>query len=204
MSGDLDMHVLELMTARLCHELAGPLSAVVNGVELMGDDDPDFVADAIKLVGASARTASRRLQFYRFAYGSLPGDGTAASVGRDLAMKYFEGGNVTCDWPLGEPRPFPWQRLACLLVILGAEALPRGGRVSLTGDARHVTMIADGDMVRLIPEAHAGLQPEVAIDHMTARGVHAYLCQRFAAELGLKIGSVTAEPRRLKIEIEPG
>ena len=61
MSVSLDIRVLELLAARLCHELAGPISAVVNGVELMGEEDPDFVAEAVRLVGTSARTASRRL-----------------------------------------------------------------------------------------------------------------------------------------------
>jgi histidine phosphotransferase ChpT len=205
MSDKLDIRVMELLTARLCHELAGPLSAVVNGVELMGEDDPDFVADAMKLVGESARTASRRLQFYRFAYGSLPGEGTTPTIGRDLTLKFFGDGNVRCDWPLSEAtRPFAWQRLACLLAVLGAEALPRGGTVALTDDARRLTMLADGDTVRLTPEAHAGLERDVAIENLTARGVHAYLCQRFAGGLGLEIASVLAEPRRLRIELAPG
>jgi histidine phosphotransferase ChpT len=204
MSGKFDIRVLELLSARLCHELAGPISAVVNGVELMTEDDPDFVADALRLVGSSARTASRRLQFYRFAYGSPPGEGTSAMIGRDLALKYFEDGNIACDWPAAEAdRPFAWQRLACLFAILGAEALPRGGTVSLRGGDRHLTMVAEGDTVRLTPEAHAGLEPDAAIDNLTARGVHAYLCQSFVAELGLTVAAIVAEPRRLRVEIGP-
>lgn len=204
MSGNLDVRVMELLSARLCHELAGPLSAVVNGVELMGEEDPDFVADALKLVGASARTASRRLQFYRFAYGSLPGEGTQPSIGRDLALKYFEASNIACDWPAAEAaRPFPWQRLACLLVILGAEALPRGGTVALSGSGNGLAMVAEGDAVRLTPEAQAGLQPDIAIDNLTARGIHAYLCQRFAADLGMKMSGFVLEPRRLKLDLGP-
>jgi histidine phosphotransferase ChpT len=204
MTSNLDVRVLELLSARLCHELAGPLSAVVNGVELMTEDDPDFVADALRLIGSSARTASRRLQFYRFAYGTLPGEGTSGTIGRDLTLKYFETGNVFCDWPEeAEPRPFAWQRLACMLVILGAEALPRGGTVTLRGAGPGLAIDADGDTVRLTPEAHAGLLRDVAIDNLTARGIHAYLCQCFAAEIGLQIASVSTEPRRLKVEVGP-
>jgi histidine phosphotransferase ChpT len=204
MSTNIDIRVLELLSARLCHELAGPISAVVNGVELMSEEDPDFVADAVRLVGSSARTVSKRLQFYRFAYGTLPGEGSSVSIGRDLALKYFDAGNVHCEWPPEEPaRALAWQRLACMLLVLAAEALPRGGTVTVRGQGVGMAIEADGDVVRLTPEAQAGLQPELPLDNLTARGVHAHLCVRFAADLRLKIAPPRPEPRRLRIELGP-
>lgn len=204
MSTNLDVRVLELLSARLCHELAGPISAVVNGVELMSEEDPDFVADAVRLVGTSARTVSKRLQFYRFAYGTLPGEGAAAMIGRDLALKYFDAGNVHCDWPENEiDRSLARQRLACVLLILAAEALPRGGTVTVRNRGAGMVVEADGDTVRLTPEAQAGLQPDLSIENLTARGIHAYLCRRFAGELQLKIALPRPEPRRLRIELTP-
>ncbi len=198
----LDLRVLELLSARLCHELAGPISAVVNGVELMSEEDPDFVADAVRLVGTSARTVSRRLQFYRFAYGSLPGEGAAPNIGRELTQKYFETGNVRCDWPSDDTvRSLAWQRLACVLIVLAAEALPRGGTVSVRGNGTGMIVEADGDTVRLTPEAQAGLRADLPVDNLTARGVHAHLCQLFAADLNLRIAPPRPEPRRLRIEL---
>ena len=67
MTVTFDLRILELLTARLCHELSGPIGAVGNGVELLGEDDPDFVREA---VGACPRqranSCGNRLQFYRF------------------------------------------------------------------------------------------------------------------------------------------
>jgi len=203
MSTSLEVRLLELLTARICHELAGSISAVVNGVELITEEDPDFAADALRLVGSSARTASRRLQFYRFAYGSLPGEGTPKSHGRDLAMKFFEGGNVECDWPESETGySVELQRLACVLLVAAAEALPRGGTVALRGLAPGLLVEATGETVRMLPDAQAGFRPDLAIENLTARGVHANLCQRFAATLKLKL-AVAPEPRRLLIEAVP-
>src|SRR5712691_824923 len=65
----IDLRVVELLAARLCHDLIGPISAISNGVELLADEEPEFARDAVALVGDSARKASGRLQFYRFAYG---------------------------------------------------------------------------------------------------------------------------------------
>ena len=65
-----------------------------------------------------------------------------------------------CDWPPEEAtRPHAWQRLACVLLVLAAEALPRGGTVSVRGHGLGMAIEADGDTVRLTPEAQAGFDP---------------------------------------------
>jgi hypothetical protein len=70
MSVVVELRVLELLSSRLCHELISPVGAINNGIELMDEDDAEFVKDATKLIANSARTAGKRLDFYRFAYGS--------------------------------------------------------------------------------------------------------------------------------------
>ena len=98
MSEHLDLRVVELLTARLCHDLVGPIAAISNGVELMDDDDPDFARDAVALVGDSAHKAAARLQFYRFAYGFRPGSGVAGQQPHGLAADLFEGSSVVCEY----------------------------------------------------------------------------------------------------------
>jgi hypothetical protein len=131
MSMLVEMRVAELLNARLCHELVSPVGAINNGVELLGEEDPDFVRDAIQLIGQSARKASQRLQFYRFAYGtnvSGSAGGGAPPSGRDLSVGLFEETKLHCDWQAGAATlPSDWQRLACNMLVLAGEALPRGG-----------------------------------------------------------------------------
>jgi len=62
MSRGIDLRVLELLSARLCHDLIGPVSAISNGAELLADEEPEFVKDAIALVGDSAPKATPRQQ----------------------------------------------------------------------------------------------------------------------------------------------
>src|SRR5262245_11539354 len=75
--GAVDFRILELLTARLCHELTGPIGAIDNGVELLLEEDPalssssdpassgdpGFLRDAVALVSGSARRARTRLEF---------------------------------------------------------------------------------------------------------------------------------------------
>src|SRR3984893_5429611 len=98
MSTMVDIRVLELLAARLCHELISPVGAIANGVELLGEDDPEFVRDAMALIGQSARKAGQRLPFYRFAYGTSATGEAAGPDPRALVGGLFEGGKLSCVW----------------------------------------------------------------------------------------------------------
>lgn len=190
MSVSVDLRVLELLSSRLCHELISPVGAINNGIELMDEDDPDFVKEATQLIGNSARTAGRRLDFYRFAYGSGR-TGTA----RDVAMGLLEGGKSRCTWDDAvSALPVEWQRVACNMVVLAAEALPRGGnlRVVAVSGKPGVEVNAAGDTINLTAELRAVLSGTAAIADLTARTVHAYYTGKLAEALNTKL--TVAEP----------
>src|SRR5579864_1889936 len=98
MSVQIDVRILELLSARLCHELISPIGAIGNGVELLGEEDPEFVRDAVQLIGQSAKKASQRLQFCRFAHGTLGGKSAAGLTAAELTAGLLEGGKVACSW----------------------------------------------------------------------------------------------------------
>src|SRR3954462_13595109 len=90
-----------LMVSRVCHDLVGPLGAVVNGLEVLEDErDATMREDALKLVASSANQALDRLQFRRIALGA------AGSPGPQLDLNEFgrlvgglpEGGKVKLEW----------------------------------------------------------------------------------------------------------
>src|SRR5712691_4549011 len=135
MTRPIDLRVIELLSARLCHDLIGPVAAISNGAELLADEEPEFVRDAVALVGDSARKASRRLQFYRFAYG-FSGGGLAGLMPYQLAAEFFEDTAIECDYRAAvRALPLEQQKLACLMLALAGEGLPRGGRLALSAGA---------------------------------------------------------------------
>ena len=181
------MRVMELINARLCHELISPVGAINNGVELMAEEtaDPDFQRDAMKLVATSAKTAGHRLNFYRFAYGSGRG-----SSGKDAALGLLEGGKVKADWSdAASAMPVEWQRLACNMIVLAAEGLPRGGTLQIgPGEGgKGVVVNASGDSVNLTAELRAALANGADTDALTARTVHGYYTARVAESVGARL-----------------
>jgi histidine phosphotransferase ChpT len=200
----VDIRVLELLTARLCHELVSSVGAINNGVEILGEDDPDFVRDAVELIGQSARRAGKRLQFYRFAYGTASGSATAGPPPSELVAGILEGGKVACDWEAGvNSLPFDWQKLACNVVVLAAEMLPRGGSVAVRragADKPGLEVVAAGETLNLTPELRSALGAEAVVDDLTSRTIHAYFTARLAQGMGAAM-SILAPPSATEITL---
>ena len=180
----IELRVLELLCARFCHELVSPVGAIGNGVELLDEDDPEFVREAIALIGQSARTASRRLQFYRFAYGTAPAASNVTA--RELLMAFLEGGKVAADWePSVSSLSLEWQRLACNLAVIAAETLPRGGRIAVrSGAGGGVEVEASAESVLVNRDVVAALAGTVSASDLNSRTVHGHVTAKFAEQLG--------------------
>jgi histidine phosphotransferase ChpT len=187
MKAHLDLRVVELLCARLCHDLVGPVAAISNGVELMDDDDPDFVRDAVALIGDASGKASSRLQFYRFAFGYR--DGPAGSQPpHALVAALYEGTNILCEY--GEDvhgLGLEWQKLACNMLLIAGEALPRGGRLLLKAGADGPELEAMGEGNGPSAEIRAALLPGAAVAELTPRTVPAYFAAQLAAALECRI-----------------
>jgi histidine phosphotransferase ChpT len=205
-SSSVDMRVLELLTARLCHELSAPIASINNGIELLAEEAPDdpkptsgtsFAREAAALIGDSARRAGGRLQFYRFAYGFGGGGALAGPAPHELAVSFFEASRIACDYS-DNVRILPpdWQKLACNLLPVGAETLPRGGRLVLTDDP--LDLEAVGEAADLSPELRSALMLTMPIAELTPRTVQAFFTGLLAKALGSRLIG-TAEPGRVRL-----
>jgi histidine phosphotransferase ChpT len=191
MSRLVDLRVLELLAARLCHELISPIGAIANGVELLGEDDPEFVRDATALIGESAKKAGQRLQFYRFAYGSSATGEAAGPDPRDLVAGLFDGGKLSCAWQdEAMLLPTEWQKLACNMIVLAAETLPRGGAITVLAGppaARRLDVVGAGDSINVTDEMRAALARATDLADLTSRSIQGYFTGSLGQALGVTV-----------------
>jgi len=194
MTRAIDLRVVELLAARLCHDLIGPVSAISNGAELLADEEPEFARDAAALVGDSAKKALRNLQFYRFAY-AFSGGALAGPAPHLLAAEFFAQTAIECDYRAdARGLPLDQQKLACAMLALAGEGLARGGRLVLSADAAGPQIDATGVGPGLSPEIRAALALAVPAAELTSRTVGGYFAGLLADALG----------RRLSIVDQPG
>jgi histidine phosphotransferase ChpT len=186
MSRPIDLRVLELLAARLCHDLVGPLSAIANGVELMADDG-EFGRDALALVADSSRKGGHRLQFYRFAWG-FSGGGLTGAAPHALAADFFGDTAIHCEYGAAvRDLPPEEQKLACAMLAAAGEGLPRGGRMTLSLASAGPQIAAVGEASGLSPEAAAALTLAASTAALTTRTVGAYLAGLLAEARGRRL-----------------
>jgi histidine phosphotransferase ChpT len=195
----VEMRILELLTSRLCHEISGPIAAINNGIELLVEEDADFQRVALALIGDSARRASLQLQFYRFAYGFSRGGTTVGAAPPDLANLFFSTTRIACNYDeTVRLLPLASQKLACNLLLVGAEALARGGDLTLSYGRHGLELQAVGEGVFLKPEIEAALLLATPVAALTSRTVQAYFTAILADTLGCRLIHST-EPRRFQL-----
>ena len=201
----LDIRVTELLCSRLCHELASPVGAINNGIEMIEEFDETMLPEAMPLIGSSARLVAARLKFYRMAYG-MAGTRSLASHSevRDLAEAFLSDGRSSLKWPNDSALPEWWDgcgKLLLNLLPLAAETLPRGGviGVSFAGseDNLSISVIAEGQGARIPEDCQAALAPEASVDELTPRSVHSY----FLAHLARRMGSAVQFDRQIEDSI---
>ena len=127
------LRLAELLCARLCHDLSGPLGALIGVLEVARGEQPD--SETLALAEDTAVELAQRLKLLRAAWGHDSDDLDAARL-RGFADCLSSSRRVRLDLAgLESDAVFapPVGRIVLNLVLLAAESLPGGGIVALSG-----------------------------------------------------------------------
>ena len=184
-----------LVCSRVCHDVISPVGAIVNGLEVLDEDnDPTMRDFALDLIRKSARQASARLQFARLAFGAAGSAGAAIDLGdaESVARGMFADEKVMLSWTA--PRALlPKNRVKLLLnlLVLATNAIPRGGQITVTVDgdeeASIFTLIAKGINARIPPHAEALIAGEPEDGTVDAHAIQPYYTGQVARAAGMAV-----------------
>ena len=126
------MALADALCARLCHDLASPLGTLMGALEL-ASEDPTSLEDALPLANETAAAMGARLKLLRAAWA---GDCGPLNVSQLSELASGLPSRVRADLSGLQDEPFdgPVSRALINLLLLGAEALPRGGIVALASN----------------------------------------------------------------------
>ena len=183
-----------LLVSRVCHDLVSPVGAVVNGLEVLEEErDAAMRADALKLVTSSAALAAARLQFARIAFGAAGSAGAELDlneVGRTVCG-LLEGSKTELGWEAAAVNwPKDWAKLLMNSALLGADCLPRGGRVRVTttteASAPGFLVRASGQGARVHEDVEKALRGEDA-GSLDGRSIQPFLTYKLARLLNTEL-----------------
>ncbi|NQV81038.1 MAG: histidine phosphotransferase [Alphaproteobacteria bacterium] len=171
-----DIDFSALLCARLCHDLISPVSAARNGIAmaLEDDGDPEMRTQAMELTADGLADAVDKLKVYRLAYG-VAGPATTLAEARKSVQSLFSRGRVSVDWADGPDPGSDRVRLLTNLVLLGVEAVARGGTVRVDPAGDTLAVHASGGRVGFAPDILAVLDGGTAGPDLTPRQAQASL-----------------------------
>lgn len=189
-----EMKFAELLCTRLCHDLTGPIGALANGAEFLGEEGFEMQGQAVELIASSAAQAVARLQFYRRAYGRINDSGEASlSELKKLVEDFLAGSKITLDWPdtntdaAGISISYKMGRVLINLLVIGMNSLLRGGTIAvriMAGDtAKEVHVICTGNAVKWDKAIEDVLSKRVESSAITPKTIQAELTRSLAEEL---------------------
>lgn len=194
-----------LLCSRVCHDIISPVGAINNGLELLDEGGAD--EDAMRLIRASARNASARLQFARIAFGAAGSAGMQIDTGdaESVATAFLANEKPEFIWKGGRALlPKNKVKLLLNLILVANGGIPRGGTLTVElhdlETAPRFTLTARGPMVRVparFLELHSGVKSDEPID---AHAVQPYYALLLAREAGMTI-SIHASPEEIVLTV---
>ena len=193
----IDLKTAQLLNSRLFHDLVGAVSAVNTGIEFMAE--PGGEEDAARLLEQSANRLTRRLDFFRVAFGLGGGKQGKLSL-RDAGMLvdgWFADSKTNLVWPssdvlmaAGEVAP-QTIKILMILSMMAEECLPRGGEVSIQvsryPEGLGLAASAMGQGARTPDGTFDALTENCSPDSLSARNVTTYFGALLASSQGLRI-----------------
>ena len=200
MSGPIALEGLDLaalLCSRVCHDLISPVGAIMNGLEVMEDDnDQETKTFALELIKKSIKTASARLQFCRIAFGAAGSAGAQIDLGdaESVARGFLEDDKTKLAWNV--PRVLLAKNRVKLLLnmlVIAGQTIPRGGALTVeavgSGDTMGFKVTAAGastvaKISPAVPDLLAGGSHGGSVD---AHAIQPYYTGLLARQCGLSV-----------------
>ena len=169
-----------LLASRLCHDLLSPIGALNNGIELLADEqDPEMRERCLELLADSANASAAKLKFFRLAFGAAGGfEDQIDTREAETAIEGLLGthGRVTLEWLVADPvMSKPRMKVLLNLALIAADALVRGGKLTVGAEGDEIVIRAEGERLVLDPELKAALLGKTSAEALTPRAAAAWL-----------------------------
>jgi len=187
----------EVLISKICHDLVSPVGAINNGIEFLADmgGAENGLEDGLGLIEHSARQASVRLQLFRMCYGA--GGSDAKITGKmiyETFQNFIKGTKASMEWDLlndmpDEELPSGYLKTVLNLLVFTHEAMPKGGKITITYDGTSMIVSAQSDRVKAKDGAAEALKGELNIDDLSPKSVHGFITKSYADLYGFTIDS---------------
>jgi len=180
--------LLELMSARMFHDLAGPIGAVNNSIEFFEEDDPIIKEKALQLMKSSAHESILRLKFFRQAYGPLGDEEVYFSNIFALINEYLQNGKLQLQWNISEGLISCYVAKAILnFMIISLNAMIQGGTLLAEQHENTITITLRGINIIFTEETKLLLEGNLKYTALSSANIQTYYTYLMIKEAKAKL-----------------
>lgn len=180
------------LASKICHDLVSPVGAAASAIDFREDcTTPEMLAEAEDLLQSSTNKALARLQFLRYAFGTMGLSNGMAEMheARAIAEGYIGTHKGEIDWNIeAQGLSFAQVRVMMNLIMLGMACLSRQGvlKVTITEENEKISMVvhASGMRAKLSPSIRMALNHEEPEDGWDPMTIQPYFTTMIVSELG--------------------
>lgn len=182
-----------LLSSRVCHDIAGPTSAMGAALSVLDDESAaDMRDDAIDLLRTGAKQIRAKLEYARVCFGAAGSRAGVVSLLelKNLAEPMFEDSRPDLVWVTAEGDiSKSAARVLLNLIWIAVDSLPRGGEVKIEASASadggaRLQLRAEGKRLRLDESYQKAMRGERPEDGYDGRSVQPYYAGLIARESG--------------------
>ena len=135
-------NITELVCTRISHDLTGNVGAFANAVELLEDNDTEYLDDIKSTLKFSSSVLSSRLKFFRMAFGLTNSNLKNPQIVAKTCEDYLKSLNP--NYPITvslqpQPEQSGFNRALMLAVMTAADIIVRGGQINVSADNQQMT-----------------------------------------------------------------
>jgi histidine phosphotransferase ChpT len=187
-----------LVASRICHDMVEPMSAIIQGLEMIKGGDGKTDPDALALLDHGVNKAWAKLEFFRFAMAGAVAEGDSElEEGRAVAEKLYSALKPELNWNAPAVKMSrPAVRVIVNLLLIANECLPRGGTVEITArkeaEGGAVIVTASGPRAKLKDTTALALKAE---GDLSGHTIQPTLTALLARQGGVALSAVEGEDK---------
>lgn len=184
------------IASKICHDLVSPLGAGGSALDLLEDSSAEMREQAQLLLVSGTQRGLARLQFLRYAFGSMGLSNGSADMheARALIDGYVGTHTATIEWDMqSESLTFAQVRLLMNIVMLGLTCLSGHGVLHIkvrNAGKLEIILDAKGKRAKLAADVKAALARTEPEDGWNPRTIQPYFATMILDEMG---GSLKCE-----------
>ncbi len=182
----------ELLITKFCHDISGQISAIDNGIEFLKEGLDEIKDKAMELVSSSSAELVTRMNFFRYAYGSVKHDGEAdIEQLSKLIQRLYKNSKIKVNWQYNTGTCLTGiTNRACKLlfnlIIIVSTYLIHGGEIKIKiekgENGKLLKVIGRGKDIKTNKEHHSILIDNRR-DNINIFNVQIHLTRKIAIEL---------------------